>query len=881
MTSSVPQDGAAILALTAMSMTSLNAAAQPAQAAQHIPDVITTYMRTKPVLAQVASICTAALLVIGLTVAVGPMSSLVAGASAHDIGPGGVGVGVDYPKCQVWAEHFDASSRTYNLPEMALYAVASRETGCRNIIGDGGHGRGVLQRDDRSWTIPADFMSNMRKQTDAAASLLRANADRYKGDWISAYNAYNSGRSTTASTSGKNYGPDVENRRQWLVKNHGSGSGRPATVVAADLACPLPGRTFRDSYGDPRPGGRSHQGIDIAALDGTPIQALWSGTVTRISDPTGGLGLRLASSSRLGQTLYIGHLSGYLVPDGAAVTVGQQIAKVGNTGASKGPHAHIETWTMNGGNISSRPNPYALLQQACSGAPSAAAPAGPLPPSSLDLNADGRPDVVVAERRNGDWNAILNTGDQFKRAPLTLFAPGSDGAQLLVGNVAGDGRPERCSVQSATWACIDPDGRPLLLSAPSNDGGDTVMVADVTGPGGRPDGLEDRVAVHATTAVWATIDSTGRPGLLKAPGSPGAIMLAGDVDGDGLTDRLSVDRSREPVVWSGISGTGAPLSFRGPCGAHPSQHPLLFDVNGDRTEDRLCFDDRNGTYAGILSGSGTPWLLRSPAPDNSGPFVPAPADLDADGKDELSMYRAADHRWMTGAGSADGQPFSFDGPGGPGQQPMVVAGSRSGFDLAARQVLGLTLTPAGPAAAPPAQAPAPAMQAPAAAPVLQALQAPTAPQQPAPRQEPAQQPAPQQEPQRQPAPHNAPPRSEPPRQEPPRSEQPRPRSHPKPTITVQGCGADWQGEHPAPPPTKWWADGLVTSTADTNLRVTIRAALTYPDGHVSSSRTMTVVVPANGQIEWATGDVSIPPDDSHRHTKGGGCGTTVISFAAA
>jgi hypothetical protein len=36
------------------------------------------------------------------------------------------------------------------IPEI-LMAIASRETNMRNIIGDGGHGYGIMQIDDRSF----------------------------------------------------------------------------------------------------------------------------------------------------------------------------------------------------------------------------------------------------------------------------------------------------------------------------------------------------------------------------------------------------------------------------------------------------------------------------------------------------------------------------------------------------------------------------------------------------------------------------------------------------------------------------------------------------------------------------------------------------------
>lgn len=39
--------------------------------------------------------------------------------------------------------------RRLALPHALLLAIASRETGCRDVVGDAGHGRGVFQIDDR------------------------------------------------------------------------------------------------------------------------------------------------------------------------------------------------------------------------------------------------------------------------------------------------------------------------------------------------------------------------------------------------------------------------------------------------------------------------------------------------------------------------------------------------------------------------------------------------------------------------------------------------------------------------------------------------------------------------------------------------------------
>lgn len=45
--------------------------------------------------------------------------------------------------------HFRASAATFSFPIAVLIAIASRETNIRNIVGDGGHGHGLMQVDNR------------------------------------------------------------------------------------------------------------------------------------------------------------------------------------------------------------------------------------------------------------------------------------------------------------------------------------------------------------------------------------------------------------------------------------------------------------------------------------------------------------------------------------------------------------------------------------------------------------------------------------------------------------------------------------------------------------------------------------------------------------
>ena len=85
----------------------------------------------------------------------------------------------------------------------------------------------------------------------------------------------------------------------------------------------------------------THTGLDIATSTGTPIVAAAGGTVT-YSGYKGSYGNLLVISHGNGVTTYYAHCSKLYVSAGATVSQGQQIAAIGNTGNSTGPHLHLE-----------------------------------------------------------------------------------------------------------------------------------------------------------------------------------------------------------------------------------------------------------------------------------------------------------------------------------------------------------------------------------------------------------------------------------------------------------------------------------------------------------------------------------------------------------
>jgi hypothetical protein len=122
----------------------------------------------------------------------------------------------------------------HGLPRFLLYAVGSRESNLRNVVGDHGHGHGVFQLDDRAHKIPPGFDHNIHAQAEEAAQILKANFHRFK-DWVKACNAYNSGSPDTHRTTGHDYGPDVMERQAHLAALH---TAHKLSVTAEDAPSP-------------------------------------------------------------------------------------------------------------------------------------------------------------------------------------------------------------------------------------------------------------------------------------------------------------------------------------------------------------------------------------------------------------------------------------------------------------------------------------------------------------------------------------------------------------------------------------------------------------------------------------------------------------------
>jgi murein DD-endopeptidase MepM/ murein hydrolase activator NlpD len=84
-----------------------------------------------------------------------------------------------------------------------------------------------------------------------------------------------------------------------------------------------------------------HEGVDLAAPDGTPIVAAGAGIVVA-AGPADGYGNAVLIDHGNGYLTHYGHMSVITVTVGQRLAAGDQIGNEGSTGHSTGPHLHFE-----------------------------------------------------------------------------------------------------------------------------------------------------------------------------------------------------------------------------------------------------------------------------------------------------------------------------------------------------------------------------------------------------------------------------------------------------------------------------------------------------------------------------------------------------------
>jgi len=162
-----------------------------------------------------------------------------------------------------------------------------------------------------------------------------------------------------AAAAQRKYDEVVRQYRQELAAQRQLGLiGQDPHPGAAVAVCPVAGpNSFVDSFGWPRSGGRTHEGIDLIAAYGTPIVAVQPGNAVRTPNTLGGNAVVVYGPG--GDWTYYAHMSSY----GASgqVSVGTTIGYVGSTGDTSVNHLHFEYHPGGGAAV----DPYQALLAVC------------------------------------------------------------------------------------------------------------------------------------------------------------------------------------------------------------------------------------------------------------------------------------------------------------------------------------------------------------------------------------------------------------------------------------------------------------------------------------------------------------------------------------
>ena len=151
-----------------------------------------------------------------------------------------------------------------------------------------------------------------------------------------------------ATTPAPPQAPEPEPPKAPVVVNVGSG-----------WICPVAGpNAFGDTWGAPRSGGRTHQGVDMMSPGGTPLVAVVAGDVTMKTNALGGNVVWLTGVD--GAKYYYAHLAAW-EGGSRSVSAGEVIGYVGSTGNTSANHLHFEIHPGGGAAV----NPTSTVRQFC------------------------------------------------------------------------------------------------------------------------------------------------------------------------------------------------------------------------------------------------------------------------------------------------------------------------------------------------------------------------------------------------------------------------------------------------------------------------------------------------------------------------------------
>jgi hypothetical protein len=286
---------------------------------------------------------------------------------------------------------------------------------------------------------------------------------------------------------------------------------------------------------------------------------------------------------------------------------------------------------------------------------------GPQSIFSIDLDGDGKPDMIIADADSNIVSVYHNNSrpDSISFVEQGSYIMDSTGYPIGVtaGDLDGDGKPEIVvsNYYSQTLSIFLNTSTPghismaKPISYPLGNYSLAASIADLN-----VDGLPEIIVASAGANVLSVFANNSTPGNLSfslkvdyplpAGSAPFKVAVA-DLDGDGMPDMAVANGNTNLVsVFRNTSSSGGAISFATnhvdfPTGNNP-QGLAIGDLDGDGKPDLAIVNINDNTISLLLNtgSSGTiSFATHVDVPTGSGPYDLVIADLDGDGHPDLAV----------------------------------------------------------------------------------------------------------------------------------------------------------------------------------------------------------------------------------------------------
>lgn len=455
------------------------------------------------------------------------------------------------------------------------------------------------------------------------------------------------------------------------------GGVHSAQAITVPICFPVTDQpvTFTNSFGDPRGGGRIHEGEDlmgqkmfrlVAPVDGVILAGTtgvrWSGTghsdhslrmrgddgyyyaFLHMNDDTPG--------TDDGQASYDEAFGPGIAP-GVRVRAGQLLGFMGDSGNAEAtsPHLHFEmrrpsSTDPNNVWASTAFDPYDSLQAArrCDGSDIEQLIPG-------DFDGDGFGELFGYVPGAGADTIYEGTANRTLVGDATRNVHGS--YQPLAGDFDGDGRTDILwygpgTAAESIWYGTDSHGQFTVSSSPPVNGTYIPLLGDFDG-----DGYGDILWYAPGPAddyVWYGSGTTGRFDSRPTTTNGSYRPFSGDFDGDGITDIMWYGPGTSPdYAWYGTRNRGQFSSYDRV--ANGVYQPVAGDFDGDDVDDIFWYaSGAPSDY--IWYGARSRGSYTSINRNVNGTYQPVAVDLDGDSFDDIFWWKRGTAATPTWFGSA-------------------------------------------------------------------------------------------------------------------------------------------------------------------------------------------------------------------------------------